>query len=87
MWVEMKPDVYAGDKCDEIAPRFECFCDGDMGSDYIDVVNFKPSELPPGARILVEVPCCPKCYQDVEMCKADDGCDFDWDEWCYNEYS
>ncbi len=88
MWAEMKPDVYSGDNCDKIAdPRFECFCDGDMSSEHIETITLAASSFPPGTKVLVELPCCPLCEQEVEMCESDDNCDFDWVEWCHNEYS
>ena len=87
MWAEMKPDLYGGVNCDEIHPRFEIFCDGDMSSDYTNSIDFDASTFPPGTKILVELPCCPKCGMDVELCETDESCDFDWQEWrddCYS---
>ena len=81
IWAEMKPDLY-----DEARPRFECFCEGDMDSDYVDEITLNSKQLPPGTVILVQQPCCPECGQEVDMCKPDEGCDFDWDEWCEERY-
>lgn len=87
MWAEMKPDLYAGKNCDEVRPTFECNTDGDMGSESIDILTLDATTFPPGTKITVQVPCCPDCGQEVEMCKEDEGCNFDWDEWRDNEYS
>ena len=87
MRAEVKPDVYAGENCDQVEPRWEAYADGDMDSD----VFYHPIELdcktfPAGTKVLISVPCCPKCSQSVELCR-DDDCDFDWDEWVLSEYS
>ena len=88
MWAEVKPDVYGGDKCDEVIPRWEAYADGDMDSDTFDhLLEFCCKTLPAGAKVTVSVPCCPECQQQVEMCQPDEGCDFDWDEWVQDEYS
>lgn len=88
MWAEMKPDVYAGDNFDQIEPLWEAYSCGDMESDTFD----SPIELccktfPPGTKVTISVPCCPKCGQRVEICKIDEYCGFDWDEWTRTEYS
>lgn len=87
MWAEMKPDLYDGENCDNIRSRFEIFCDGDMSSDYVDIIKLDASTFPPGTKVLVELPCCPECGMDVELCKTYESCDFNWEEWrddCYS---
>lgn len=87
-WYEMKPDLYEGDPVgSEIKPRFECFCEGDMQSDFEETVSFSAKDFPPGTKITVELPCCPECGQDVETCKELGDCDFDWDNWVAGEYA
>ena len=87
MWAEMKPDVYDGENCDQITPRWECYADGDMDSDYFDEIKLHSKSFPPGTKISISVPCCPKCGVIQELCKTDEGCDFNWEDWTFNEYS
>lgn len=87
MWAEMKPDLYAGDSCDEVRPLFEGFADGDMDSDVSETIEFSAKHFPAGTKILVLEPECPKCHQVPELCRGDDCCDFDWDMVRDNSYS
>jgi len=87
MWAEMSPDLYDGDKCDEICPRWYVYAEGDMDGDYEEkLLELSPKNFPPGTKITISLPCCPKCGEDVEECRIDDDCDFDWDLWRDNEY-
>ncbi len=88
MMAELKPDVYGGDACDEIEPRWEAYADGDMDSDTFKTpIQLCCESFPPGTKVTVSVPCCPKCGQQVEICRADDDCHFDWDKWVQEQYS
>ena len=87
LWAEMKPDIYAGENFDEVKPMFECQAEGDMSADTTDTIVINASQYPPGTVILVQEPCCPKCMQVPEMCRATESCDFDWDNWCEEQYS
>lgn len=87
MWAEMKPDVYDGDKCDQVRPRWWAYADGDMDGDFIEKIDIDCKHFPAGTKISVSVPCCPKCHQDADMCESDDGCDFDWKHLVECEYS
>ena len=99
---EVKADVYGGEQCDQVTKHFETYCDGDMGSDtHTEDIVIKLSDLPPGAKISVEYPCCPKCSlpRSDEFERLDGGslriighkstcdCGFDWDEWVQSEFS
>lgn len=82
IWAEMKPDLYDGEHCDKIKPRFEVFCDGDMSSEYTEELLLSAKSFPAGTKISVQLPCCPKCGMDTELCQTnDDQCDFDWELW------
>jgi len=86
MWAEQKPDLYDGPDCNQIRHRFECFCEGDMESEFLDSIDLNASTFPPGTKVIVQIPTCPKCGMDCEMCQADDLCDFDWDSWVADKY-
>lgn len=86
MWAEMKPDVYGGDSCDKIIPRFEAFSDGDRESTFIYAMKLLAKNFTPGTKIQILEPLCPKCGIEQSMCRNED-CDFDWDEWRDNKYS
>lgn len=102
MHAEVKADVYGGENLDQVTKHFEIFCDGDMDSDSNerDIV-IKLADLPPGAKISVEYPCCPECgsaredeFERLQGAslriighKSKCGCGFDWEEWVQNEYS
>lgn len=87
MRAEMEPDVYGGENCDEVRPRWNAYAEGDMDADYSDSITIDAKHYPPGTKISVLEPCCPKCGQIPEFCRASDGCDFDWDAWVLDEYS
>lgn len=87
IWAEMFPDLYDGEYCDQIKPRWKVRSDGDMGSEFMNKLTLTALQFPAGAKVTISLPCCPKCGQDVECCKTDDSCDFDWEEWVSNEYS
>jgi hypothetical protein len=88
MWAEMKPDIYGGESAEEHIPLWYLTCLGDKG-DVADSneIQLAANTFPPGTKIVISVPCCPKCDQEVEMCQLDEGCDFDWHEWTEGRYS
>jgi hypothetical protein len=98
MRAEMKPDLYAGLGCDEVAPRWWTYADGDKDGDF----EHKPLALaaglfPPGTTISIQEPVCPKCeetrepnYKDGKYLpgfKAKCRCGFDWDTWTGAQFS
>lgn len=87
-WAEMKPDCYGGFECDEIVPMWDSYWDGDMDSDHsTDPLILDCTRFPAGTKVTIEMPCCPECGQDVEMCKLDESCSFDWEQWTLDRYS
>lgn len=85
-WAEMKPDCYGGEDCDEVIPQWWEFYDGDTEDDEgEESINFAAKNYPPGAKITVTVPLCPKCDEDQEMHNSED-CDFDWSVWTKDTY-
>lgn len=84
MWAEMVPDCYGGDSCDQIVPMWYCYALGDMGSEHSsnDII-LDPKLFPAGTKIVITVPVCPECHEQVEICE----CGFDWDKWVLEKYS
>jgi hypothetical protein len=91
MWFEMTPDIYGGEKCDEHIPRWNGYAAGDKQDDTTrQPLTFDPKNFPPGTKITVEEPLCPKCGEIYENCMArgsGDACDFDWRSWAEELYS
>lgn len=91
MWFEMKPNVYGGENMDEHIPEWNGHAAGDKQDDTSsDPLVFRPEDFPPGTKIVVSEPLCPKCGECYENCMArrdDDDCDFDWKAWAESEYS
>lgn len=86
MWAEMKPDIYDGKNCDQVRPQWFAWADGDRDGDFIDKLELDCKQFPPGTKVVLSVPCCPDCGEEVEMCKSDASCGFNWDDWMENEY-
>lgn len=102
MTAELRPDVYAGDGCDEVRARWEGYCDGDKEGGEIDGdIKLDPTMFPPGTKVTVEAPCCPECGApaEVKWSMQDNGglivadhvadceCGFDWHAWTLDEFS
>lgn len=102
MQTEVKADVYGGPNCDEVSTYFNTYCDGDMqDDDHTDDIIIQVKDLPPGAKITVEYPCCPSCgipRGDVLELKPGGvreivghenmcECGFDWKIWVEEQYS
>lgn len=94
----MQPDCYGGETCDQIEPRWRCYASGDKDSDHqSEPLSLDPSQFPPGTKITVSEPVCPKCdevrspkyppAEDGPMFAAKCDCGFDWEAWTLNEYS
>jgi len=89
-WAEMKPDVYAGKKCNEHEPRFEVSAEGDMQSGTTDKLEYFANLLPAGSKIIVSVPCCPNDFCGIGADQAIDNvceCGFHWKNWTEEQYS
>lgn len=86
-WAELDPDLYSGENCDEIYPRWNCYMEGDRDSDFLEEIQLSAKHFPIGTKVFIKEPECPKCCQPVEFCRSDDSCDFDWDLWIQETYS
>ena len=99
-WAELRPDCYAGDSCEEIAPRWYAETEGDMSPEEgIQSLDFPAHLFPPGTKITVEVPVCPQCHEMpmpypmpgskksdyIRQCRC--GCGFDWEAWAIDRFS
>lgn len=88
-WFEMKPDIYGGDNCDQHIPTWDVYSDGDKNSTSIDKITLDAKDFPPGTKIVISEPVCPKCGMTVGMCMelGTDQCEFDWENWVEEQYS
>lgn len=89
MWAEQKPDVYAGEKCDEHEAQWDMFCDGDKDGDVGKTINLLASKFPAGTKVVVSYPVCPKCDELTADFAQDEKCPcgFDWHNWVDEQYS
>ncbi len=89
IWGERSADCYAGESCDEKRPMWKMFAAGDMDYDETtENIVLDCTTFPPGTKITIEEPMCPKCEEVYGNCLTEHGrtCDFDWDEWTDNLY-
>lgn len=91
MRATMAPDVYGGWSCDQVVPRWECYAEGDRGSDFEKVVTLDASTFPPGTKIVISEPLCPQCDELREPINGNFigpcRCGFDWDKWTSEQFS
>ena len=102
MRAEVKADCYTGENHDQISNYFNVYCEGDkQDSNDTDDIIIKCAELPPGATIEVQYPCCPDCgipredkFEFLEGGRAKIighaehcECGFDWQNWVAEQYA
>jgi hypothetical protein len=97
MRAELKPDCYGGETCDQIIPRWWCYCDGDKDGDYErGPLQLMANFYPPGTVVNVIEPTCPDCGELREPKGTPGGaisfadncrCGFDWKCWTLTKYS
>lgn len=98
-WQE--PDVYDGDTCDKHRPRWMTSYpkEGKEEDGEVLILNMPARQWPPGTRVTIEVPCCPKCGDPADMneprgfpemnarkwpnCK----CGFSWRKWVEENFA
>ena len=88
----MEPDVYDGPECDQHRPRWIVSVPKEGDEDIGDVLELSAKTFPPGTRVIIEEPICPKCGEIYENCMVrgygyDNECDFDWKNWAEEQYS
>lgn len=89
----MEPDLYDGPDCDDVRPRWVAYVEKEGRTDIGEDMNLAATTFPPGTRVEISVPICPKCNDlDADYAYAMDGdgicqCGFNWNEWRDSEYS
>ena len=78
---ELKVDCYAGKNCDKHEKYWNVFAEGDMQDDNLGKGESFVVELndhPPGTKVFVKEPLCPKCGSFYIDCKDNPNCNFSW---------
>jgi len=94
MWATMRPEPQYSARGEHLAPRWQCYADGDKdGEEGLKTLDLAAYTFPPGTKVVVSEPCCPKCGDLREpsfpkltfavMC----NCGFNWGEWAKDQYS
>jgi len=90
-WAVMEPDVYGGENLDKHVPQWRGCASGDMECEtFREPMMLDPKFYPPGTKVSIRVPICPKCGDVYENCivRGNVGdCDFDWNKLVENTYS
>lgn len=87
MWAENKVDCYDGPNCDRHRKVWKGYCAGDKeGGEIGQTITLNTDLFPPGTKVVVSVPICPKCHMGADFC-TESGCDFDWHAWAEEQYS
>lgn len=93
-----EPDCYDGKTCDQQRPRWMTSYpkEGDEEDGEVLKIEMDARHWPPGTRVTIEVPCCPKCNEPADM-KGFDGkrrrvwpkcrCGFSWKEFVEDNFS
>lgn len=86
--VELEPNCYSGPDGDQIKKQWKI--KDRCGNEFENQLILEASNFPPGTRVIIEVPNCPKCDQPAEDALEgipDCECGFSWENWVFNEYS
>ena len=91
MEIEAHPDVYGGEKCDEIILGWTADVPKEGKGPIGDVLELLARAYPPGTKVTIHVPCCPECQEPAGMLEdvlADCfSCGFSWTDWVKEEFS
>src|ERR1051326_4893977 len=95
-----EPDCYDGETLDKHRPRWMTSYpkEGDEEDGEILKLEIDARTMPPGSRVTIEVPCCPKCGEPADMfCDPRPGtkrrlwpncpCGFSWRKWVEQNFS
>lgn len=92
-----EPDCYDGKKCDKQRPRWMTSYPkhGDEEDGETLKIEIPAGSVPPGTRVIIQVPICPKCGDPADMneprrkqrrwprCQ----CGFSWAKWADGQFS
>ena len=90
---QMRPNCYGGEKCDKHIPQWWGYFVGDKQDDTVkEPIILSPENFPPGTKVTIEEPICPKCGEIYTNCMVrgynmPTECDFDWVKWTEEQYS
>lgn len=79
MEATLSPDCYGGKSCAQIEPRWYGYCQGDKDGDYSKDIALASDTFPPGTRVTIQEPVCPKCCEvptrsrETETFQTEDG--------------
>lgn len=64
-----EPDCYSGPDCGGHRPRWMTSYpkEGDEEDGEVLKLEIDAKSMPPGSRVIIEVPCCPKCGDPADM--------------------
>lgn len=93
-----EPDCYDGKNCNRLRPRWMTSYPKEGNEEDGETLLLKmPAQMfPPGTRVTIEVPCCPKCGDpaDIKGCDGkkyrewpDCNCGFSWSKWVRENFS
>ena len=92
-----EPDCYDGDSCDQMRPRWMTSYpkEGDEEDGETLKLEIPAALMPPGSRVIIEVPGCPECGDSADINGLDElhkawpdcDCGFSWNKWAQGNYS
>lgn len=95
-----EPDCYAGERSDQQRPRWMTSYpkEGDEEDSETLKLEIPAASMPPGSRVTIEVPCCPKCGDpsDINVGSGDMvafqewpdcHCGFSWRKWAEGRFA
>jgi hypothetical protein len=93
-----EPDCYDGETCDKHRPRWmtEYPKEGKEEDGEVLKIELDARTMPPGSRVTIEVPCCPKCGEPADFSGKDGKryrkwpkcrCGFSWAKWVEEHFS
>lgn len=94
---EMRPDMYGGKNCDQLVPGWTASAMGEESEDIGHDLSLSARTFPPGTKVIVMEPTCPKCDERREpkfpipkrgpIYGGPCRCGFDWDTWVSEQFS
>jgi hypothetical protein len=92
-----EPDCYDGKNCNLLRPRWMTSYpkEGDEEDGETLILEIPAKTMPPGSRVTIEVPCCPKCGEPADFSEPKKlgrewpkcRCGFSWKKWTLDNFS